>query len=174
MTAPEYQLRPMEESDLERVLGWRNHPDVRRFMYTQNEIALPDHQRWFARAREDSTRHLLIFEQAGEPTGFVNITQQASLKVADWGFYLAPNSARGIGKRLGEAALRYGFESLTLHKVCGQALAYNESSINFHKKLGFQQEGLLRDQHFDGQQFHSVVCFGLLSEEWQSQSGGNP
>jgi len=33
-------------------------------------------------------------------------------------------------------------------------------------RLGFQREGVLRQQHFDGQQYHDVVCFGLLANEW--------
>lgn len=40
-------IRPMVYADLERVLAWRNHPDVRRYMYTQHEITLDEHQRWY-------------------------------------------------------------------------------------------------------------------------------
>jgi UDP-4-amino-4,6-dideoxy-N-acetyl-beta-L-altrosamine N-acetyltransferase len=53
-----------------------------------------------------------------------------------------------------------------LHKLCGQALAFNERSIRFHQNLGFRREGVLRQQHFDGEQYHDVVCFGLLASEW--------
>lgn len=35
---PRPQVRPMVATDLERVLGWRNHPEVRRHMYTQHAI----------------------------------------------------------------------------------------------------------------------------------------
>lgn len=165
----EARLRRMEKADLECVLAWRNHPDVRRFMYTRHEIGYEEHQRWFASASHDPAKHLLIFEHEGVRAGFVNITQHASATIADWGFYMAPDAAQGQGKLLGEAALKYAFESLGLHKLCGQAMAFNERSIRFHRRLGFQQEGLLRDQHFDGERFHSVVCFGLLHQEWRSQ-----
>jgi RimJ/RimL family protein N-acetyltransferase len=46
-------------------------------------------------------------------------------------------------------------------------LAYNARSIQFHKTLGFQQEAILRDQHFDGERYHHVIGFGLLGHEWQ-------
>jgi RimJ/RimL family protein N-acetyltransferase len=68
--------------------------------------------------------------------------------------------------RMGETALRYAFIELGFEKICGQALAYNAQSIKFHHKLGFQQEGLLRNQHYDGKSFHDVYCFGLLRSEW--------
>ena len=80
---------------------------------------------------------------------------------------LAPDAPKGSGRQLGRAALNHAFRQLKFHKVCGQALAYNQRSIQFHQSLGFEQEGILRDQHFDGERYHHVICFGLLSHEWQ-------
>ncbi|KXS54045.1 MAG: N-acetyltransferase GCN5 [Marinobacter sp. T13-3] len=161
------QLRPMDENDLELVLSWRNHPDIRRFMYTTHEISLAEHKRWFAGAKEKSETYLRIYEQDGKPTGFVNVSLTRCPHVADWGFYVAPDASKGTGRRMGEAALAFVFQELGLHKLCGQALGFNGGSVGFHKKLGFAEEGRLRDQHFDGEHYHDVVCFGLLASEWQ-------
>jgi UDP-4-amino-4,6-dideoxy-N-acetyl-beta-L-altrosamine N-acetyltransferase len=160
-------VRPMQHADLERVLAWRNHPDVRRFMYTQQEITLDEHRRWFERTLQDQRKHLLIYESAGTPLGFVHFTQLAHGQIADWGFYAAPEAPKGTGRALGNAALNHAFSKLGLDKVCGQALFFNDRSIRFHLALGFQQEGNLRDQHFDGERYHDVICFGLLLREWQ-------
>ncbi|WP_420848687.1 UDP-2,4-diacetamido-2,4,6-trideoxy-beta-L-altropyranose hydrolase [Pseudomonas silesiensis] len=164
------RVRSMTREDLELVLGWRNHDEVRRYMYTQDEISLADHTRWFEKASQDASRHLLIFEDDGVPLGFINIHKIAPGGIADWGFYAAPEAPRGTGRRLGEAALQYAFSHAALHKICGQALSYNERSIKFHLKLGFQQEGSLREQHFDGQRYQDVVCFGLLATDWQANN----
>lgn len=158
-------VRPMKEGDLEQVLTWRNHPEVRRYMYTQHEISLEEHTRWFGRVSQDPERHLLVFEIDTTPLGFINIHQIATGGIADWGFYAAPDAPKGTGHALGQAALRYAFDAVGLHKLCGQALAFNERSIRFHLNLGFQREGVLRQQHFDGRRYHDVVCFGLLASE---------
>lgn len=160
-------VRPMNKRDLGQVLSWRNHPDVRRYMFTQHEISFDEHARWFAQASQDPERHLLVFEINRTPRGFINVHQIATGGIADWGFYAAPEAPKGSGRAIGEAALRYAFETIGLHKLCGQALAFNERSIRFHLNLGFQREGVLRQQHFDAQQYHDVVCFGLLANEWQ-------
>lgn len=165
-------LRLMTQSDLELVLSWRNHPDIRRFMYKQHEITSLEHFRWFESCQANAGRSLLIFEHDSVPTGFVNITQSTLGHIADWGFYLSPDAMRGSGTLLGEAALKYAFQTLGLHKVCGQALAYNERSIRFHLRLGFTREGELRDQHFEGKQYHSIIHFGLLEHEWQANKRG--
>ena len=165
--APVAGVRLMNECDLERVLSWRNHPEVRRYMYTQHEISWVEHTRWFTLASQDPERHLLVFEIEGNPFGFINIQQIASGGISDWGFYAAPDAPKGTGRALGQAALRYAFETAELHKLCGHALAFNERSIRFHLSLGFQREGVLRQQHCDGQQYHDVICFGLLANEWR-------
>ncbi|TRO26774.1 UDP-4-amino-4,6-dideoxy-N-acetyl-beta-L-altrosamine N-acetyltransferase [Ectopseudomonas mendocina] len=160
----------MKEEDLACVLAWRNHPDVRRFMYTQHEITPLEHMRWFENSQLNTARNLLIFEAYSVPMGFININQTLPGHVADWGFYLDPAAPRGMGHKLGAAALEFAFATLGLHKICGQALVFNERSIRFHLRLGFQQEGELRDQYYDGKCYHSVIHFGLLSGEWQTQS----
>lgn len=162
------RVRPMIEQDLETVLQWRNHPEVRRFMYTQHEISPDEHRGWFERSKGHAQRHLLIYEQDAVPLGFLNIQQTGAGGIADWGFYVAPDSPQGTGRRLGEVALTHAFSRLGLHKICAQALSFNERSFRFHRALGFTQEGILRQQHFDGQHYHDVVCFGLLASEWKA------
>lgn len=159
-------VRPMEPRDLEMVLGWRNDESVRRFMYTQHEITLEEHSQWFERARVAPDRHLLIFESEGVPLGFINFNVSHDAPIADWGFYIAPEAPRGTGSALGKTALNHGFDSINLHKVCGQALGFNTGSIRFHEKLGFTREGVLRQQHFDGNTYHDIICFGLMHDEW--------
>ena len=160
-------LRSMQVEDLPLVLAWRNHESVRRFMYTQHEISAAEHKSWFDRASQDPSRHLLIYEQGGEPLGFAHLSELSCGGIADWGFYNAPSAPRGTGSALGRLVLWHAFACAGLHKVCGQALAYNQRSIEFHRKMGFVQEGTLRDQHFDGQAYHDVVCFGLIVDQWQ-------
>ncbi len=166
------RLRPMQAHDLERVLTWRNHPDVRRYMYTQRIITSDEHQAWFERARQAPQRHLLIYEQGGEPLGFVNLhVVDAQSGRADWGFYLAPQAPRGSGQGLGQCTLAYAFTALGLHKLCGEVLADNSRSLRFHERLGFRREATLRDHFHDGNTYQDVIGFGLLAEEWRDAQG---
>ena len=166
------RVRTMTLEDLDQVLTWRNHAEVRRYMYTTQQITRSEHTAWFMRKSTDQAVSLLIYEYDGRPSGFLSFSKIRASRIADWGFYVAPDARRGIGKALGHAALEYAFTELNLHKVCGQVLAFNERSIGFHTALGFKEEGCLRDQHFDGQDFHNVVCFGVLRAEWHATAQG--
>lgn len=163
------RIRDMLATDLERVLTWRNHPKVRRYMLNQHEIQMAEHCSWFERAMSDQSRRLLIVEKNEIPFGFVQFYNIAPAAAADWGFYASPDAQPGSGRSLGLCALHFGFETLQLHKVCGQTLRFNEASIRFHLSLGFQQEGVLREQKRIANTYHDLICFGLLSHEWHNR-----
>lgn len=159
-------VRPMREQDLPQVLAWRNAPDIRRFMLSQHLISPEEHRAWFERIQREGTRELLVVESSRGPIGFAQFSARNAGGTADWGFYAAPDAPRGSGRLLGTAALRHAFETLDLHKVCGQAFAFNEASIHMHRALGFVQEGVLREQCLLEGRHHDLLCFGLLKREW--------
>jgi len=164
------QVRSVTPDDLSMLLNWRNHLEVRQFMFTQHEISLDEHLNWFARANQDRSRCLLIVEESDEPIGYVQFNHVSMAGVSDWGFYVRPHAPPGSGTKLGQAALQHAFEKLQLHKVCGQAIETNQASIRFHQKLGFTHEGTLREQQRVDNTYRSVICFGLLAHEWSSRS----
>lgn len=164
-------LRRMTEGDLEMVLRWRNHPAVRRHMYTSREIGREEHDRWFERCASDPGRFLLIHERGGSPTAYASFFRHAQAHRAEWGFYVAPGAPKGSGRAMAHDAFRFAFDTLGLHKICGEVIASNVASVGFHQALGFTREGVLRDQYFDGSRYHDVLCFGLLEPDWRSRPG---
>ena len=168
-TTPSGPLRPLQAADLEMLRAWRNHVAVRRHLFSAHEIGAQEHQQWFDRQSLDPTRRLLLLQPTieGPALGFVHFSGVAPGGVAEWGFYAAPGTPRGTGTALGRAALAWAFGAEQLHKLCGQVLSGNAASIALHRKLGFAEEGRLRDQHraADGA-YHDVLCFDLLRADW--------
>jgi UDP-4-amino-4,6-dideoxy-N-acetyl-beta-L-altrosamine N-acetyltransferase len=149
------------------VLAWRNRPEVRSAMLTQHEIRLDEHRQWFEHASLDPTRCLLIAEEAGQPLGYVHFSGVAAGGVSAWGFYTAAGAPPGSGSRLGRAALDHAFNVRGVRKVCAQVLATNVASLRFHRKLGFVEEGALREQQQIEDTYYDLICFGLLRREWR-------
>lgn len=163
-------IRKVTEEDLPILLAWRNHAEVRRYMFTHHEISLDEHRKWFAKASQDLSRCLLIVQEDQQAIGYVQFSKVEDGGVADWGFYVRPGAPRGFGQKLGVMALNHAFGQLKLHKVCGQAIESNRRSIIFHQRLGFALEGVLRDQKRIDGAYHSLHCFGLLAADWQSKA----
>lgn len=155
------------DGDLETVLAWRNAPEVRKHMYSQQVIALGDHQRWWAHVKDCQNSQYLIFEVEGVPTGLVNFTSiDAAQKTAIWGFYARPHAPKGTGSRLGFAALDFAFESLGLKALEGEVLAGNAASLAFHKKLGFREVAYLAaHKEIDGA-LQGVYRFAIEAAAW--------
>jgi len=157
-------LRPVNKEDLPALLVWRNHPDVRRFMYTQHVITLEEHLSWFEKVSQNPKQHLMLYCENQQPLAFCQFTVYQHL--AEWGFYLSPDAPAGTGTRLGKSALDYAFGVQSWHRICGEALSYNHQSIRFHRKLGFTEEGRLREHVEIDAKYYDVLCFGLLKSEW--------
>ena len=160
------QIRDVIKEDLLMLLTWRNHPNVRRHMFTQHEIGLEEHLSWFAKVSVDASRRSLIIEEEHQPIGFVQLSQVERDGVCNWGFYVKPNAPQGTGIKLGISVLNYAFEHLKLHKICGQALETNHVSNGFHQRMGFKLEGILRKQQRIEMHYQDLHCYGLLATEW--------
>jgi UDP-4-amino-4,6-dideoxy-N-acetyl-beta-L-altrosamine N-acetyltransferase len=157
----------MASKDLPIVLRWRNHDYVREFMFEQSQVNELEHQEWFFAASADPNRELLIFEQNAQALGFVQLRTDNEAGLVEWGFYASPEAPRGTGTAMLNCALNHVFKGEKAYKVCGRVLARNKASIRLHQKLGFRQEGILRQHHFDGSVLHDVHLFGMLNSEWK-------
>ena len=171
MLASRWKLRPMEEKDLLLVLSWRNKPSIRSAMYTEHEISLEEHKLWFCKTQQKGYggKHF-IFCLDEHPLGVVNFTAiSREHKRLNWGFYLGEEEApRGSSSVMGFLALREAFENMQMHKVVGEVLENNEKSLRYHQRLGFLQEGCLKEHIFKEKEgYLDVVCFGYLSKQWE-------
>lgn len=127
----------MRETDLEKVLRWRNHPDVRKCMLSQHEITLAEHRAWFERSVKDATRALLVVEEDDLAIGCVVFSNVSYKGATEWSFYVDPNSGPGTGKKVCMCGLGYAFDLLNINSVLGRVLATNIASIRLHARLGF-------------------------------------
>jgi len=67
--------------------------------------------------------------------------------------------------------LAHGFEQMGLNRI--EALVYvdNDRSIQLLQKLGFKQEGLLRDYFYQGGKFYDHYIFAFLKNDSVLGSG---
>lgn len=168
------KLRELREADLSNVLDWRNAASVRANMYTQHVISAEEHARWWASVRSDATKRYFIFEFEGKATGVVGFTDiDMKSQNAFWAFYAAPSATKGTGRKMEYLALEYAFETMTLHKLCCEVLAFNTKVIELHKQHGFQIEGIFREQKSINGEFVDVYRLGIQKTEWQTMRADN-
>jgi UDP-4-amino-4,6-dideoxy-N-acetyl-beta-L-altrosamine N-acetyltransferase len=161
-------LRAITSSDLDMIRSWRNREDVRKFMYTRHEISKNEHQQWWDKVSQLSDSKYLLFEYNGVPNAVVSFSEiNTKSENATWAFYLGNNAKRGLGSLVEYEAIQYAFESLGLHKLKCEVLEINPSVIKLHKKFGFKEEGVFREEHFYDSNYINVIRLAILDNDWQ-------
>jgi diamine N-acetyltransferase len=74
---------------------------------------------------------------------------------------------QGYGAEALRLLLRYAFLELGLHRVCLRVFSFNTRAIRLYKKLGFQEEGRLRESLFRSGQWHDTLIMAILEHEFR-------
>ena len=68
--------------------------------------------------------------------------------------------------------LRYGFHRMDLNRVEAMVMPGNDASVRVLQKLGFTEEGLLREFGIWKDQVQDLRLFSLLAREWKLTTTG--
>ena len=167
--APRVELRRLEDEDRDRILAWRNSPDVRAYMYTDHVIAPEEHAAWFAGLEDDESRRYWIITSDDAPVGLANLydIDRRNQRCA-WAYYLADPGVRGLG--LGSYVeywvLEFVFAGLKLAKLWCEVLASNEPVWKLHETFGFTVEARFRGHVIKYDDRVDVLGLGMLTSDW--------
>ena len=63
----------------------------------------------------------------------------------------------------------WGFENMELNRVEAQVHPSNAASLKSLMRLGFTEEGCLREVAYWGGEYHNLLQFSVLRNEWKSR-----
>jgi len=144
------QLRLARESDLAKILKWRNSNHVRLMMKNSELIDAQSHFKWFE-SRELSRDYLFVYGSKSEDVGIIRILlKESDSSEAETGMYAGNISYLGDIINIGSILLAYDFcfEKLLLQRVRTPILRSNLTAIRLNSALGFHAVQL-QDDLFD-------------------------
>ena len=165
-------LRPYRPSDVPsivRLIGAREvaattlripHP------YTEDD-ARALLRRW---AKEKVPTHFGIFLGAtGEHCGGAGLNLEPDHDRAELGYWIGvPYWGSGIASEAAREVVRYGFETLGLHRIYANCFVGNDASVKILKKLGMKYEGCFRQHYKKWGEYRDGENYGLLADEWKA------
>lgn len=161
------KLRVIRDNELELMRSWRNENNVRANMFTQHIISRKEHLEWWEKSKDRSDLQYFMYEYEGIPSGIAAFTDiDNKCKNSCWAFYASPTAQKGVGSKIEFLILDHAFNSMDLHKLFCEVLAFNKEVINLHQKFGFQIEGIFRDQYKKNDYFVDIYRLGIFSTEW--------
>lgn len=134
-------LRPMEISDTERIVNWRNQDFVRKNFIYQDLFTKERHLSWVRTQVEPGhVVQFIICLQSGREIGsvyFRDIDTEAD--TAEYGVFIGEEDALGCGygTAAAKAALDYAFTKLHLRKVFLRFLSDNIGARKSYERAGF-------------------------------------
>jgi RimJ/RimL family protein N-acetyltransferase len=171
------QLRPLSIRDAEKK--WEEWFDTKTRRYLEYQLDLPplslagytEQLKDYCEFKDtDNIISFAIDNLQGEHVGWINVSKgDPRHGNFSFGISIYPEHRRhGFAEDAIRLILNYGFYELRLHKCNSECLAINIESVQLHKKLGFQEEGRRRSMIFMEGEYHDIVLFGLLAEEFSN------
>lgn len=143
-------LRTIEEEDIEFLNQGINNHEVRKYLTIRRPQNLSQQQDFFEEVVSGGDDvHLGICVEE-EMIGIVSLEEvKDDVDTAEIGIWIDPNHhGNGYGTEAVELITDYGFRELAYHRIAATVYENNKGSQRIWEKLGFQEEGELREQTF--------------------------
>jgi RimJ/RimL family protein N-acetyltransferase len=162
-------LCPLEEEDLEFCVQQLNDPDVRQGLAIAAPMNMHQEREWFESMSEDDTDVVLAICRDGEimgTTGLHDVNERFGN--AELGYWLAAEyHGNGYATEAAELLAGYSFAERRLHKLYAHVFDFNDASRRVLEKVGFEREGVFREQAFVDGEYVDLCRYGLLAREWR-------
>ena len=160
-------LHTIEEEDVDFLQKLVNDPQVRRGLGTTDPITRNEEAEWVDSLDEAEGFHFLVVAD-GEPVGTAGLSDVNEVwGVAEAGYFVHPDHwDEGYATDALRTLCEFAVEERRLEKVVAWAYETNPASRKVIEKVGFTEEGVLRDEAYVEGERADVHRYGLLAEEW--------
>jgi len=166
------KLRAIAEEDLDDLHRWANDPDIWYLLAGWHFPSSKTYmQKWFESLQTDTLNQRFAIETAD--SGLIGTANLADI---DWknnhafhGMMLGDKDLRGKGYGVDTimTVMRYAFEELHLERLDGSMIEYNAVSLSIYcKKLGWKEEGRLRNWYFRKNRYWDKVMVGITRKDY--------
>ena len=170
-------LHTVEEEDLEFLAAARNDPAIRRPLTVNRPSNGEQVSEFFENAiSSDESASFLICadgddaDEDPEPVGSVVLFEEderaGTATIAYW--VLPEHQGEGYCTEATGLLCEYAFAERRLNKLRADVLATNDGSRRVLEKLGFVEEGLLREEKYVYGEYVDVHRYGLLADDWRA------
>jgi len=172
------RLRPLGEEDVDAILGWVNDPEVvgNLAAFSGEPFTRADELAYVRRMRSSDVDRVFTVLAAddGRYLGQVGLHQiHRGSRVGRLAAVIARRAemGRGFGSAAIARLLDHAFGAEALHKVWLMVFEHNARARRTYRRLGFVEEGLLREEYRHRDAWHTMVRMGLLAREWARPEG---
>lgn len=163
-----FSLREICETDLEFLLELHNDPFVLRNLTHPKKITKEEHLTWWNSVKNDNKQLRLIFTVDSNAAG---LTKFYDIDTDNHNCTLGADihsdfRGRGLAICMWNLMLQKCFEDLDLHRVSLTTAVWNTIAHRVYIRLGFQEEGKLKESLFRDGSYHDQIVMSLFKRDW--------
>lgn len=168
-------LRRFESEDLEFVNGIVSENGIFAQTLANARYASKDHNLQFlnnAMSSNDPLYLVICLSESKLPIGYLSVRDfdRINQKVKFAGIMISNvYSGKGYASEAACLMVDFLFSEQNIHKIYGYWLESNTPSIRIAEKLGFNKDGLLRDEVYKNGKYNNAYIMSLLSSEWEGE-----
>lgn len=161
-------LRPLEREDLHFVHQMDNNANVMRYWFEEPYETFVELAALYDEHIHDQTERRFVVVCEDKNAGLVELVEIDHVhRRAEFQIIVAPDhQGKGLARRATELAMDYGFGVLNLHKIYLVVDKENTKAIHIYETLGFQVEGVLRQEFFINGQYRDVTRMCLFQHDY--------
>ncbi|MDG4809498.1 GNAT family N-acetyltransferase [Micromonospora sp. WMMD1120] len=173
------ELRPVRSEDVDRILEYRNLPEVTRWLLRTTVEPASFRAAW-QRAAEDPNDHSVAVTLDGVVIGTVSLDVVDGMgqpgmparTEAELGYIFDPAyGGHGYATEAVTAMVAHGFDRLDIRRITAGCFADNLASVRILEKVGMR-----REQHGVGDSWHAELgwvdgyTYALLAAQWRRET----
>lgn len=165
------ELRPLEPSESEVVWRWQRDPEVMRWMDDGYAQSLASVRKRLEERPRNAYGEVLYGIEVLAPAALIGLVRlrdaEPETGCAELDIYIGEKEhwGRGYATDAMRAMCRYGFEKMRLHKISLTVVTENHAAHRVYRKVGFTEEGRLRQVFRRDGRWYDMFTMGLLEGE---------
>jgi RimJ/RimL family protein N-acetyltransferase len=164
-------LGPVNQEHQDKLNGWRNLYDIRKWCRQRSLISNFDQQNWFLSMSKDPHIEMFIIHKGQDEVGVCGLTDIDKWNNrAEFSLYIGTEFQRmGYAKAALKTLLLHGFKNLGLNIVWGETFTGNPAYQMF-LDLGMKHEGSRRDFYFKDGKFIDAHLVSIKNSDLEGLS----
>lgn len=167
-------LTPIEREDLPQLMKWRNIPEFRKHFREYRELSREMQENWYNTKVLNDVSTIMFSIKRIEDNELLGCCGLCYInwvhRTADLSLYIGWNNSyiddNGYAEESCKLLFNYGFKELGINKIWTEIYEFDTKKYNLYQELGFQNDGVLREQYYyDGRYWNSNLL-SLLRREW--------
>ena len=167
------RLRDYSKEDLEMAKNYVNNPEVKQYLepgipylYT-----LANEEKWYEAisANSDTYNFAIEDKKTGKYIGGCGVNE------VDWknskavvGIFIGDVAyhSKGYGTDAMQVIVRFIFEQMNINKIKLEVYSFNKRAIRCYEKVGFQVEGVLKEEIFRNGKYHDIIEMSIFKRDY--------